>query len=83
MTFYEELTQQLNGVVVSLEQCMYLAGVSSLRVAKEKAARHELPFPAFRVGGAKGLWHVKVKDIADYLETQHKKYSDVYEKVNT
>jgi hypothetical protein len=83
MTLYEELTQQLKGSVVELAAVISFTGVKSMRVAKEKAARNELPFPAFRTGGCKGIWHVKVADVAAYLEKQSAEYKKNYDKVNS
>lgn len=38
--------------------------------ANRKAAKGELPFPAFRAGSAKSPWLVDVKYVAEYVEKQ-------------
>lgn len=35
--------------------------------ANRKAARKDLPFPAFRIGGQKAHWFVSIKDLSEYL----------------
>jgi hypothetical protein len=40
------------------------------RVARAKAGRGELPFPAFRAGSQKSPWLVRVTDLADWLDRE-------------
>lgn len=38
--------------------------------ANRQASKGELPFPVFRMGGAKSPWLVDVKTLADLIEKQ-------------
>lgn len=40
------------------------------RVARAKAGRGELPFPAFRAGTQKSPWMVRVTDLAEWLDRE-------------
>lgn len=40
------------------------------RVARAKATRGELPFPAFQPGSQKGPWLVNIADLAAWLDTE-------------
>lgn len=40
------------------------------RVARAKAGRGELPFPAYRAGSQKAPWLVRVTDLAEWLERE-------------
>jgi hypothetical protein len=40
------------------------------RVARAKAGRGELPFPAFRAGSQKSPWLVRVTDLAEWLDRE-------------
>lgn len=41
----------------------------SLKVAKERAAQHALPIPAYRTA-PKAPWHVRASDLAALIDTQ-------------
>jgi hypothetical protein len=40
------------------------------RVAKARAGRGELPFPAFQPGSQKGPWLVNIADLAAWLDAE-------------
>jgi hypothetical protein len=44
-----------------------------LRSAKSRAARGELPFPAYRCGSQKSPWIVRVTDLADWIDRERAK----------
>jgi hypothetical protein len=41
------------------------------KAARWKAAKSELPFPAFRAGSQKSPWLVRVTDLAGWLDGEH------------
>jgi hypothetical protein len=40
------------------------------KVARARANRGELPFPAFRAGSQKSPWLVRITDLAEWLERE-------------
>ena len=44
-----------------------------VRAAKSRAARGELPFPAYRCGSQKSPWIVRVTDLAEWIDRERAK----------
>lgn len=49
-------------------------------MAKLRAARRQLPVPAYRCGTQKSGWLVSAKDLADYIDEQRHKAKQEWEK---
>jgi len=64
------LMAEYNSAVVQLDHVAtkYL-GIRPEK-ARMKAARSELPFPAFRVGTQKSPWLVNIIDLAEWLDKE-------------
>ena len=46
------------------------------KIAQVRAARSDLPFPAFRAGSQKAPWLVRVTDLAAWLDGERQKGVD-------
>lgn len=53
------------------------------RAALNKAARHQLPFPAHRLGSQKAGWFVNVVDLANHIDNQRAKAERDWQKFNS
>ncbi len=51
-------------------------------MAKKRAARRQLPVPAYRGGTQKSPWLVNAQDLADYIDEQRAKAKREWDQVN-
>lgn len=51
--------------------CEKYFGISSAEKAKQRAAQHNLPVPAYRCGSQKSQWFINAQDLADLIDHQH------------
>ena len=50
--------------------------------ASKKAKQHELPVPAFRMGGQRSPWFVHVEELAKYIDELNAKQREIWKKMN-
>lgn len=50
--------------------------------AERKAKKHDLPVPAFRMGGQRSPWLVHVEDLAKFIDDLQAKQRKTWEKIN-
>lgn len=79
----DALIQEFGTKIIPLESVIHYAGISAAKWARDKAAIGRLPFPAFKVGSAKGKWYVNAEHLAAYLDNLSKEATNLHAKINT
>lgn len=75
------LMAEFDSPVIPLEDIRERYFKLSKQEADKKAKRHELPVPAFRMGGQRSPWFVHVEDLAAYIDKLNQQQRTAWKKI--
>ena len=75
---YDYLVEKHGNRMIPLSEAAGYIGITSLKFAVEKAAKFDLPFPAFPAGKRRETWLVNAEHLADYLDRLDREWTEKF-----